>query len=56
VAGTDGRRNTAPKEMKAPANKLSTNEVNRLLDARRAPVFSARTAISAGMIASNVMI
>ena len=47
--------NTAPKEIKAPAKTLSARVVIRSLDAFWTPVFSARMAMSPGMIASNVI-
>ena len=46
--------NMAPKEMNAPAKTLSTSVVIRSFDALWTPVSSARAAMSAGMIASNV--
>src|SRR5215471_6885783 len=46
----------APKAMKAPANTLSTRTVSWSMEARRTPLSSARTAMAAGMIASNVMV
>src|ERR1700730_386570 len=44
----------APKEMKAPAKTLSASNVKGSVDALLTPLSSARTAMAAGMIASNV--
>jgi hypothetical protein len=48
--------NIAPKETNAPATTLSTSSVVRPIEARFTPLASARTAISGGMIASNVKV
>jgi len=44
----------APNEMKAPPSKASTNTVARSAAAFLTPTCSARSAMVAGMIASNI--